>query len=161
MTGTRTSDTRRAKEAAIRGLDIVVYMFAIGSGIFALAVPPEGVQRWLAGWEWLQLAWGILLIVSGTFGLVGRVTRVWMIEIPGPAGAFFGELMYLVVLVCSAWDRPGAWVAAFMIGGAAIALLRRWIELQIFTTDPEVKTFTDRLVAALRRRTSNVAGQHR
>jgi hypothetical protein len=39
--------------------------------------------------------------------------------------------------------------------------VRRYIELQIFTTDPEVRTLKERLEAALRRRTSNTAGTHR
>lgn len=161
LTDPRDNESRRAKEATIRIIDLIVYIFVIGSGIFALTVPPDTIQRWLAGWEWVALMWGWLLIVAGSLGFIGRLTRVWAIELPGPIAAVFGQAIYVLVLAATAFTSATAWVALCMIVGACFALLRRYIELLIFTTDPEAKTLTDRLVAALQRRTANVAGRHR
>lgn len=156
-----TDETRRAKEATIRVLDMVVYVFVIASGVFALTVPPETIQRWLAGWEWVAVMWGWLLITAGTLGFTGRLTRVWAVEIPAPIAALFGQAIYVVVLAATAFGSATVWVALCMIIGASVALLRRYIELLIFTTDPEARTLTERLLTALRRRTANVAGRHR
>jgi hypothetical protein len=161
ITDPRAAESRRAKEATIRVIDMIVYAFVIASGVFALTVPPETIQRWLAGWEWVAFMWGWLLIVAGTLGLVGRLTRVWAVEIPAPIAALFGQAIYVLVLAATAFGSATVWVALCMIIGASFALLRRYIELLIFTTDPEARTLTDRLVEALRRRTPNVAGRHR
>lgn len=155
------AESRRAKEATIRIIDMIVYAFVIASGVFALTVPPETIQRWLSGWEWVALIWGWLLIIAGSLGFIGRLTRVWAIEIPAPIAALFGQAIYVLVLAATAVGSATVWVALCMIIGASLALLRRYIELLIFTTDPEAITLTDRLVAGLRRRTTNVAGRHR
>lgn len=160
-TDPRVSESRRVKEAVIRVIDMIVYAFVLASGVFALVVPPETIQRWLDGWEIVAGVWGWLLIVSGTMGFAGRLSRVWAIEAPGTIGAIFGQAIYIVVLAATAFGSVTAWVALCMIIGAMLALVRRYIELQIFTTDPEVSTFSDRFVAMLRRRTTNVAGEHR
>lgn len=161
VTDPRHNEKRRAKEAMIRVLDLVIYAFVLAGGIFALAVPPESIKRELEGYEWLGIAWGVLLVVAGTAGFGGRLTRYWLPEVVGTTMAFFGELIYIVVLGATAWDSLTAWVALCMISGAMIAIARRYIELQIFTTDPEVQTISDRLEAMLQRRTNDVAGEHR
>jgi hypothetical protein len=149
------------KEATIRIIDLVVYAFAIAGGVFALAFPPATIQAELAGYEWLATFWGILLLVAGTLGFIGRLTRIWLIEIPGTAAAIAGELIYVFVLAVTSINSPTARVALCLMAIATLALVRRYVELQIFTTDPGVTTLTERVVAALRRRTNNTAGQHR
>lgn len=161
MNEARSAEVRRAKEAAIRVIDMVVYLFALASGVFALTVPPETIQDWLAGWGWVAVLWGVLLVVAGALGFIGRLTRIWVIEAPGTIAAVFGQSIYLLVLGAAGFSSATVWVALCMIAGAMLALVRRYIELQIFTTDPEVKSLPGRLAAALRRRTGNVAGQHR
>lgn len=157
----RTDEKRRAKEALIRMLDVVIYCFVLAGGVFALAVPPDSIRRELEGYEWLGIAWGLLLIVAGFAGLVGRLSRYWLPEVVGVSMAFFGELIYIVVLGATAWESVTAWVALCMITGALVAIARRYVELQIFTTDPEVSTLAERIEAMLRRRTTDVAGEHR
>lgn len=161
VTDPRTNERRRAKEAAIRIIDLIVYAFVTAGGVFALFVPPVTIQTQLAGFEWIATSWGWLLLVAGALGFIGRLSRFWIIEVPGTTAAIFGELVYVVVLGATAWQSTTAWVALCLIAGATLALVRRYIELQIFTTDPEVRTLTERLEAAMRRRTSNTAGQHR
>lgn len=155
ITDPRTSERRRAKEALIRIIDLVIYIAALAGGVFALAVTPDSVQAALSGWEWLTTGWGVLLITAGSFGFLGRLTRVWLIETPGTIGAVFGGLIYLVVLGASAPDRPTAWVAVALVFMATAALFRRFIELQIFTSEPGSRGLADRLAVLLRRRTTN------
>lgn len=161
ITDMQGSASRRAKEATIRIIDLVVYAFVIASGIFALTIPPDTIQRWLSGWEWVALLWGWLLIVAGALGFIGRLSRLWAVEIPGPIAALFGQAIYILVLAAAAPGSPTVWVALCMIIGASFALMRRYVELLIFTTDPDARTLLDRLRAAMRRRTANVAGRHR
>ncbi len=157
----RTNERRRVKEATIRVIDLVVYLFAFSGGVFALTVTPDSIRRQLEGFEWIGIGWGVLLIVAGTLGFMGRLTRFWLPEVVGCVFAITGEVIYLVILGATAFTSATAWVAICMITGAMLALVRRYVELQIFTTDPEVKSLAERLEAALRRRTTNVAGVHR
>lgn len=155
LTDPRTDERRRTKEALIRIIDLVIYAAAVAGGIFALAVTPESIRDALHGWEWLTVGWGVLLLTSGAFGFLGRLTRFWVVETPGTIGAVFGGLIYLLVLGVTAPASPTAWVAVTLVFIATAALFRRFIELQIFTTDPGARTFADRIEAALRRRTAN------
>lgn len=157
----RTDEKTRALEAAIRVIDLIAYAFAIAGGIFALLVPPTTIQVQLSGFSWVAISWGVLLLVSGCTGFFGRMSRLWIIEVPGTVGAIAGELVYLIVLGATAWQSTTAWVALCLIAGATLALIRRYIELQIFTTDPGVKTLAERWIAARKRRTSNIAGRYR
>lgn len=154
-TDPRNNESRRVKEALIRVIDMVIYLAAIAGGVFALLVTPDSVQRALHGYEWLVTGWGVLLILSGLFGFVGRLSRIWLIEIPAPLAAVFGGLIYLTVLGFSAPGRPTAWVAVALVLIATLALFRRFVELQIFTSEPGMLTLGDRLQAMLRRRTAN------
>lgn len=160
-TDPRTNERRRAKEAWIRVIDLIVYLFAVAGGIFALAVPPTTIKTQLEGWEWLAIFWGCMLVVAGVFGFVGRLSRVWLIEAPGTALAIGGGLVYALVLGVTAYSSTTAWVAFCIVAIATLELWRRYLELQIFTTDPGVKTLADRLRAAMSRRTTNTAGEHR
>jgi len=161
VTDPRTNESRRAKEAAIRVIDLVVYLFAAAAGVFALTVTPDSIRHQLAGFEWIGVGWGILLVLAGSLAFVGRLTRYWLPEVVGAVFAITGEVVYLIVLGATAFTSVTAWVAICMIVGAMLAMVRRYVELQIFTTDPEVKTLPERLEAMLQRRTSNVAGEHR
>lgn len=160
-TDPRTNERRRAKEATIRVIDLIVYIFALAGGVFALAVPPDSIRRQFEGFEWIGLAWGVLLVIAGTLGFSGRLTRFWLPEVVGAVFAITGELVYLVVLGAAAFTSATAWVAICLIAGAMFSLVRRYVELQIFTTDPEVKSLAERIEAAFQRRTTNVAGEHR
>lgn len=160
-TDPRTNERRRAKEATIRVIDLIVYAFVLGGGLFALLVPPDSVRQQLEGFQWLQIFWSVLLISAGTLGFTGRFTRYWVVELPGAVMAIAGEVIYIVVLGATAFASATAWVALCVIAGATLALFRRYIELQIFTTDPEVKTLAQRLEAIMSRRTGDTAGEHR
>lgn len=161
VTDPRTNERRRVKEAWIRIIDLIVYLFALAGGILALLVPPTTIKTQLEGWEWLAIAWGYMLLVAGVLGFIGRLTRVWLIEAPGTVLAIAGGLVYALILGVTAYSATTAWVAFCLVAIATLELYRRYLELQIFTTDPGVKTLADWLRAAVRRRTTNTAGEHR
>lgn len=151
----RTNERQRAKEAAIRVIDLVIYAVAAAGGVFALFITPDTVKAALSGFEWLIVGWGVLLIIAGTLGFVGRFTRFWVIEVPGTIAGVFGGAIYVVVLGASGFSKPTAWVALTLVVIATLALFRRYMELQIFTSEPGSRSLADRLVTALQRRTTN------
>lgn len=151
---------RLAREAFIRAIDMTVYLFAFAGGVFALAVPPDTIRRQLEGFEWLGTCWGVLLLAAGALGFAGRLTRRWIVEVPGTAMAIAGELIYVVVLAATALDSATAWVALCMIAGATLALLRRYVELQILTAEPRHASLAARLDDAFHRRTTDSVGPH-
>jgi len=161
ITDPAIDDRRRLKEAMIRVIDIITYAAVLAGGFFAIRFTPDSVIALLDGWEWVIGLWAVLLIVGGLLGFVGRLTRIWAIEVPGTGAGIAGALIYAVVLANMAFMTPTALVAEALVVIATLTLLRRYIELQIFTTEPGEKSFTDRLAAALRRRTTDTVGRHR
>lgn len=161
ITDPAIDDRRRLKEAMIRVIDIVTYAAVLAGGFFAIRFTPDSVISLLDGWEWVIGLWAMLLIIGGLLGFVGRLTRIWAIEVPGTGAGIAGALIYAVVLANMAFMTPTALVAEALVIIATLTLLRRYIELQIFTTEPGEKSFTDRLAAALKRRTADTVGRHR
>ncbi|BAU32446.1 hypothetical protein [Microcella alkaliphila] len=161
VTDPRINDSRRIKEAMIRVIDIITYAAVLAGGFFAVKFTPDSVLALLEGWEWVIGLWALLLIIGGLLGFIGRLTRVWAIEVPGTGAGIAGALIYAVVLANIAFMTPTALVAEALVVIATLTLLRRYIELQIFTTEPGEKSFTDRLAAALKRRTTDTVGRHR
>ncbi|MEV8269160.1 hypothetical protein AB0P19_02360 [Microbacterium oleivorans] len=150
-------EKRRVLEAIIRILDIVAYSIVTVGGTYALLWTPDSVQRELANAAWLVPMWAAFLLVGGVMGMVGRITRIWILEPPACVAALVGAVIYFVVLGGTLFESVTAGVAAAFVLYAAIQVARRYVELQIFGTDPNVHGFTDRIAEALRRRTANVA----
>lgn len=161
LTDPTINDSRRVKEAIIRVIDIITYAAVLAGGFFAVKFTPDSVLQLLHGWEWVIYLWAGLLILGGVLGFIGRLTRIWAIEVPGTGAGIAGALIYSVVLANVATMTPTVWVAETLVIIATLTLLRRYIELQIFTTEPGAKSFTDRLAAAIRRRTTDTVGRHR
>jgi HAMP domain-containing protein len=152
---------RRRFEAFIRLLDLIVYAGVFLGGVYALLGTPATVADELQGAEWLVMLWALLLLVGGLSGFVGRLTRYWFVEVPATVLAFFGIVIYFVVLGRFAFTSITAAVAAAMVLVAQVAMARRWAELQIFATDPDATDFKTRMADALRRRTTNFVHRHR
>lgn len=150
---------RRALEATIRIIDIVAYFIIFVGGCYALFFTPDSVQRELSGAEWLVPLWAGFLLVGGGMGMVGRITRIWILEPPADVAAIAGAAIYFVVLGNTLFQSVTAGVATTLVFYAIIQMFRRYIELQIFGTDPKVHSFTDRIAETLRRRTANVAAR--
>ncbi|UFS59464.1 hypothetical protein [Subtercola endophyticus] len=154
-TDPRMNESRKTKEAVIRVIDLVIYFGVFCSGSFAVLATPATVSKALAGLEWLIVLWGILLLLGGLLGFVGRLSRVWAIEVPGTGAAISGCLIYAFVLGYVALSNFTIFVAVILVVIATLTLVRRYIELQIFTYDPGSGTFLTRVRSALRRRTEN------
>ncbi|MDR6142028.1 hypothetical protein QE375_001582 [Microbacterium foliorum] len=150
-------EKRRVLEAIIRIIDIVAYFIIFVGGCYAMFWTPDSVQRELSGASWLVPMWAAFLLVGGGLGMVGRITRIWVLEPPADVAGIVGGAMYFVVLGGTLFQSLTAGVATMLVLYATIQMFRRYIELQIFGTDPNVHGFTDRIAEALRRRTGNVA----
>lgn len=147
-------------EAVIRIIDLVTYTAVFAGGIYAVVGTPATIADELAGWEWLIGLWAFLLLVGGLVGFVGRLFRRWMIEVPATVLAFFGIAIYFTILARYAFTSIEAAVAVSLIIVAALMMVRRWAELQIFSTDPHHPDFKSRTAEAIRRRTSNFVQRH-
>lgn len=153
-------ERRRKFESVIRWIDLVVYFAVMVGGVCAVAATPQTVADELQGAMWLVVVWAGLLCIGGAVGFIGRLTRYWMLEVPATVLAFFGILIYLVVLGRFAFTSVTAAVAALLVLVAMGLVARRWAELQIFATDPGVHDFRYRMAEALRRRTQDFPHRH-
>jgi hypothetical protein len=152
---------RRFYEAIIRLVDLFVYAAVFGGGVYALVFTPQTVTEQLEGFPLLVVMWSFLLMAGGLVGFVGRLVRHWMTEVPATVAAVFGIAIYLVILGRYAFSSITATVAVALIIVAMLFMVRRWAELQIFSTEPGASSFRDRAAAALRRRTADaVAHNH-
>ncbi|SDG21314.1 hypothetical protein [Microbacterium sp. 77mftsu3.1] len=148
---------RRVLEAFIRIIDIVAYGIVIIGGLYAALFTPTSVVEGLASAEWLVPMWATFLLAGGVGGAVGRITRIWILEPPALVLGIAGVAIYFIVLGNTLFESVTAGVATSLVFYAGIQMLRRYVELQIFGTDPDVHGFADRIAEALRRRTGNVA----
>ena len=154
------AERRRRFESIIRIIDLVVYLAVFAGGVYAVAATPATVVDELGGSPFLIWMWSLLLLVGGGVGFTGRFSRWWMVEVPATVLAFFGILIYLVVLGRFAFSSITAAVAAVLVAVAMGMMFRRWAELQIFATDPDHTDFKSRMAEALRRRTPNFVQRH-
>lgn len=151
---------RRRFEAIIRGIDLIVYAAVFIGGIYALVGTPMMIADELVGAEWMIFLWALMLLIGGTVGFAGRLARYWFVEVPATVLAFFGILIFLVVLGRFTFTSITAAVAACLVLVALSMMARRWAELQIFASDPEATDFKTRMATALRRRTQNFVHRH-
>ena len=149
-------DKKRIKyERLIRIVDIFAYSAVIIGGIGAGWFTPASVTREMAAIGWIIPLWAFLLLFGGVVGLIGRLTRVWIIEPTADIAALVGILMYSIVLGSSLWTNTYSMLAIVLILVAGAFMLRRYFELQIFGSDPRLRTFRGKLTAAVHRKTSD------
>ena len=153
-------DRRRFKEALIRFVDMAAYLAVFLGGVGAFLSTPQTVKSALYGFPWLIILWGSLLLIGGSLGFIGRLTRIWVIEIPGASAGFFGSAIYFVILGMAALRLPTAIVAVALVACMMALLGRRYIELQILTSQPGKARFREKVRAILRRRTTNTVSKH-
>jgi hypothetical protein len=149
---------RRALEAAIRIVDLVVYAGVFGGGAYVLLTAPSTLTESLQGYYWLIVVWSILLGGGGLIGFLGRLTRYWLVETPATIAAAFGIGSYLVVLSPYLLSSYAVAVLFIMALTAMAFMVRRWLELQIFATEPGTSWRT-RLTLAANRRTQNTVNR--
>jgi len=149
---------RRFLEAAIRILDLIVYAVVFFAGAYTLYATPTEALHVLAGSGWLVYVWGGLLLGGGLVGFIGRLSRRWLVETPATISAFFGVAIYFVILSHFMFVNALVAVGMVCVVVAGTALLRRWLELQIFGTEPDAR-LAARLRSALERRTANTVNR--
>lgn len=147
---------RKILEMLIRIIDIIVYAIIFVGGVVALLYTPNTVVRELEGWEWLIPWWASFLMVGGLLGFIGRVTTVWIIEPAADVAAAVGILIYFLVLGRTALSSVTALVATCMILVCFFTVVRRYLELQLFGSNPASRNFSARVNDILRRRIPNV-----
>ena len=103
--------------------------------------------------------WAGMLLLGGSAGFVGRLTRWWMVEAPATALSAFGILIYFVVLGRFAFASITSAVAVALVGVAMLVMARRYAELQIFASEPG-SDFRTRAAEALHRRTGDFVRRH-
>lgn len=145
---------RRLYEALIRAVDLVVYAAVFAGGCYAMFATPSTVVDELGDADWLIVFWSIMLLAGGSVGFAGRAFRRWMVETPATVASFTGILVYVIVLGRYAFTSITAAVAVALTVVAALTMARRWLELQIFATEPGLN-LRGRFLAALGRRTAN------
>lgn len=148
---------RLMMEAGIRIVDLFIYGFILCSGFAAMLVTPQSVLDQLHELQFLIGVWNVLLLVGGLAGFIGRLFRIWAIELPGVTAGAFGTAMYTVILGSLAMNSPTVWVAVTLMLVAMGTCVRRWLELHIFSSSGEVLTWRQRLKIAWERRTDNTA----
>lgn len=154
-------EKRRILEGLIRVTDLLIYATVIAGGVFALVFTPSSVRTELTGWEWMIPIWGGMLLAGGIGGFVGRLSRYWIIEVPALPLAAVGIGTYFLVLGSTAFSSPLAAVAATFVLVALLMMVRRYLELQIFASEPDDQDIRARVFAILRRRTRDIVPRNR
>lgn len=148
-----TSAKRHAAlDALLRIIDVTVGLAVLASGVFAIVATPPSVTATISLPLFVAL-WGGLLIAGGFSSALGRLTGIWILETTGIAAAGFGALIYLVIVSSLLVNSLDAAVAITLILVALLALLRRYVELQMLLSEPGQRGFIVRLQALLRVRT--------
>lgn len=155
------SETRNsAKEAAVRIVDLIAYFALVIGGIGAILVTPETVNETIGKYPIVLAVWIALMLAGGILGFIGRLTRIWVVETPGASFGFFGAAMYFVILALASVDGVTALVVASLVLMMMGFMARRWIELQILTSEPGDVTLLQRFVRMMKRRTTNTVSKH-
>jgi hypothetical protein len=144
---------RRARlEALLKSVDVGVAVVAIAAGIFAVAATPPSIVREVSV-PFLVWFWGLTLMVGGIAAGAGRISGIWILETSGIMSMATGTFMYLAVVSTALRKEPGVAVPLGLIVIALLAMLRRYVELQLFLSDPDDKGFWSRVNELVHQRT--------
>lgn len=147
---------RRKIEWGVRLTDLAAYTVIFIGGVAAMFFTPNTVTTELIGYEWLIPIWATMLLVGGLLGFVARITTIWIMEPAASVISMFGIAIYFIVLGKSAFSSLTAVLASCLIFVALLWVIRRYLELQLFGSNPDHKDFRARFNAALDRRIPNV-----
>lgn len=153
VTDPSTNDRRLRWERTIWVIDQASYLLMAFSGAVVLFATTAFVRREVT-WPEAIIVWGLLLLAGGAAGFVGRLVKVWAIEVLGNVAAQSGGVIYIAIVLSAVTTGSSAVLLAF-VTGATVAILRRYAELQIFTSEPGLDTFSKKVRSLLRRRTTH------
>lgn len=146
---------RAILDGMLKGIDVTVGLVALVAGVFALVAAPPSIVREVS-LPFLVTLWGVLLIAGGFSSALGRLTGLLILETAGIVGAAFGALIYLVVVSTAIADALGVAVAVCLILIALLSMVRRYVELQIFLSEPGKRGLFRHLRHFLRGRPTSV-----
>lgn len=141
-------------ERLIWMLDLSAYGFLGAAGWAAAFDPSDYVVRTMQGMSWVIWLWGWMLLTGGIFSLVGRASRLWVIEYAFNVLAAWGAFLYLLILF-PALTSGGSFALAAVVYVSWAFVMRRHLELNIITSDPRRTNLRQRIHEAMRRRTQN------
>jgi hypothetical protein len=144
--------TRKFREALIWVADMIVYGLLAISGWAVLTGPSAYVIKEVK-YPAIITIWGCLLFFGGLVALIGRVSRFWVVELPGNVAASGGALLYSFIILSAVSTGSSLLLFMFVTIGW-VTVVRRYIELRIFTSEPGDK-FSERLAELITRRTTN------
>lgn len=147
---------RKKIEFGIRLIDIASYVIIFTGGMAAMFFPPASIIEELVGYTWIIPYWAAMLLIGGALGFTARVSTIWIMEPAAAIISMFGITIYFVVLGKTAFDSLTAILASCLIFVALLGVVRRYLELQLFGSNPDDKTLQARVQAALARRIPNV-----
>lgn len=162
MSQDHAQNTRRRAFAAhaIKIIDVAIGLACIVAGIFAIVATPPTVIKAI-NLDGLVFMWGALLVAGGFLSALGRITGVWILETVGIASAGTGALIYLVVISAALHDHNSVITALCLILISLLGMVRRYIELQIFLSEPGDRGIVHRLQEILTHRVpSPAASRH-
>lgn len=147
---------RKRIEVIIRIIDTIAYAVIFFGGVYALFFTPSSVLIELREAAWLIPFWSSLLLIGGLLGFVGRISTIWLLEPPADVASAMGILIYIFVLGKTAFESITAAVATCLMVVALLSTIRRYLELQLFGSDPTNRDFRSKLNDTLSRRIPNV-----
>lgn len=152
MDPARASFVRLWLERCVWFIDMASYGAMGLAGVYGAVDPSSYVEETLGNHSWIIALWGCLLVCGGLVAFLGRLVRNWAIEITANVLAAWGSFLYLLILLPAFAEGSSSALGA-VVFIAWMFMLRRYIELRIFTLEPGVQV--TRWVDIFRRRTKN------
>ncbi|ROS62214.1 hypothetical protein EDF38_1317 [Frigoribacterium sp. PhB160] len=153
-TDPKLNDRRLRWERTIWVIDMVAYAVMAVNGASALWFTSPFVQEEIR-LPAVIVVWGVLMLAGGAGGFFGRLFGLWAVEVILNVSAWSGAVCYAIIIF-SAVTSGSSLVILGMVVLAFLFMFRRYCELQIFTSEPGLTTFTEKVRSLLRRRTGYV-----
>ena len=153
-TDPKLNERRLRWERTIWIIDLIAYAVMAVNGASALWFTSPFVQDEIR-LPGVIILWGVLMLAGGLGGFVGRLVGWWALEVLLNVSAWSGAVCYAII-VLSAVVGGTSLVLLGMVVLAFLGMFRRYCELQIFTSEPGLTTFTEKVRSLLRRRTGYV-----
>lgn len=153
-TDPKLNERRLRWERTIWIIDLIAYAVMAVNGASALWFTSPFVQDEIR-LPGVIILWGLLMLAGGLGGFVGRLVGWWALEVLLNVSAWSGAVCYAII-VLSAVVGGTSLVLLGMVVLAFLGMFRRYCELQIFTSEPGLTTFTEKVRSLLRRRTGYV-----
>lgn len=117
-----------AEPRVARALQGMVYLSMALAGALALIVRPDAIEGAIGAA--LTIIFGAFLLLGGLSGCVGVLSGFLFVELAGVVSAFFGVVIYFVIMVAVALGAPGLLVQMAVILTLLFTLVKRWHEIR-------------------------------